>query len=275
MNKIIIIVVFIFWSAVSIFYANSLFRPDKVTINNLQNNQQVLNTDNIQPSTFALELANHNSKENCWLAIAGKVYDVTKYIYAHPGGSGEIIKYCGQDGTRAFASKDKSNPKDHSAQAYAMLAPYYIGDLNSVSAVNTNTQNTNINNNTNTNQNNPVNLPTNINNPTPTNLILTAALVAQHNTTADCWVTAGNNVYNVTSYIRSHPGGQGNITKYCGADLATAYTAQGHSVNAGNIFASYKIGTIGSSVSTDIVNTPPVNTNQNPFGTDDDDEDDD
>ncbi len=93
---------------------------------------------------------------------------------------------------------------------------------------------------------------------------LTTAMVAQHNTASDCWVTASNNVYNVTSYIRSHPGGQVNITKYCGVDIAAAFVAQGHSVNASNIFASYKIGTIGSTISTDAIATPPpTNTNQN------------
>jgi cytochrome b involved in lipid metabolism len=78
----------------------------------------------------------------------------------------------------------------------------------------------------------------------------------------------------VTLYIRSHPGGQANITKYCGSDIAAAFASQGHSANASNIFANYKIGTIGSSVSTDIVNTPPVNTNQNTGANDDDEEDD-
>lgn len=111
------------------------------------------------------------------------------------------------------------------------------------------------------------------NNPAPVTYTLTTAIVAQHNTASDCWVTAGNNVYNVTSYIKAHPGGQSNITRYCGADIGAAYTAQGHSANAGNIFASYKIGTIGSAVSTDVVITPPATTNQN-TGRGDDEEDD-
>lgn len=264
MNKIIIIVVFIFWGAVSIFFANSLLQKNNT--NNLGNNQ---NTNTDQKGTLASELASHNSKNDCWLAINGKVYNLTDYIYSHPGGAGEIIKYCGQDGTKAYTSKDKIIPQNHSAQAYAMLAPYYIGDLNSVSAANTNTQNTN-SNNTNTNQNTTTNLPAN-NQPTSTNLTLTAALVAQHNTASDCWVTAGNNVYNVTSYIRSHPGGQSAITRYCGADIAAAYNAQGHSANASNIFNSYKIGIIGSTVSTQTVTTPPTNNSQNTGGEQEDD----
>lgn len=262
MSKIVIIAVFIFWSAVSIFYANSLFRPDKATSNNLQNNQQPINTDNTQLSTLGVELASHNSQDNCWLAVNGKVYDVTKYIYTHPGGAGEIIKYCGQEATQAFATMDKARPRDHSQSAYKLLENYYIGELNSASASANNPSNANLTDNTtsgtNTNTNNVA-----VNIPKPTSLTLTSAMVSQHNTAGDCWVTAGANVYNVTSYIRSHPGGQSNITKYCGADIAVAFAGQGHSAKASNIFANYKIGTIGSSFSTDVVTTPPTNTNQN------------
>lgn len=265
MNKIIIIAVFIFWGAVSVFFINSLLQ--KNNSNGLGNNQ---NTNNSQKGTLATELPVHNSKNDCWLAINGKVYNVTDYIYSHPGGSGEIIKYCGQDGTQAFASKDKTIPKDHSAQAYAMLAPYYIGDLNSVSASNNNQGNST---STGVNLGNNVPATSPANNPAPVTYTLTTAIVAQHNTASDCWVTVGSNVYNVTSYIRAHPGGQSNITRYCGADIGAAYTAQGHSANANNIFNSYKIGIIGSTVSAQVVNTPPATTNQN-TGRGDDEEDD-
>ncbi len=263
MSKIVIIAVFIFWSAVSIFYANSLFRPDQATSVSLQNNQPSINTNNTQPSTLAIELPSHNSRNNCWLAINGKVYDVTKYIYSHPGGAGEIIRYCGQEATQAFATMDKARPRDHSQSAYNMLADYYIGELNSVSAAGTNNPSSvisadNTTSDVNTNTNNTV-----VNIPKVTNLTLTSAIISQHNTAGDCWVTAGNNVYNVTSYIKSHPGGQSNITKYCGSDIAAAFAGQGHSANASNIFANYKIGVIGSSVPADVVTTPPTNTNQN------------
>ena len=33
------------------------------------------------------ELAKHFSKHDAWIAIHGKVYDVTKYVSRHPGGS--------------------------------------------------------------------------------------------------------------------------------------------------------------------------------------------
>lgn len=104
--------------------------------------------------------------------------------------------------------------------------------------------------------------------------LFTVDLVAQHNTPSDCWVTADNNVYNVTSYIYAHPGGAGNITAYCGGDIAAAFASQGHSNNAVNIMASYKIGVLGGSVdnsTVESVNNNPINRGN---GGDDDDYDD-
>lgn len=270
MNKIIISAVFIFWTGISFFYANTLINKNVDTANQKTVNNNLANS---QPSTLALELANHNTKKDCWLAIDGKIYDVTSYIYSHPGGANEILKYCGQDGTKAFASKDKFIPQDHSSTAYAMLADYYIGDmyLSASDGKTSGIGNSALVDNTNNNIPAPTPAPA----PTPVTYTLTTALVAQHNTASDCWVTGNNNVFNVTSYIRLHPGGQGNITAYCGKDIQAAFNSQGHSANASSIFASYKIGTLGSSVPvSNTTPTPPPSQNSG-RGHDDDDHDDD
>ncbi|KAJ1570073.1 hypothetical protein HK096_003025 [Nowakowskiella sp. JEL0078] len=49
------------------------------------------------------ELAAKNSKESCWVAIHGKVYDLTEFLKEHPGGSKVILREAGKDGTAAFA----------------------------------------------------------------------------------------------------------------------------------------------------------------------------
>lgn len=260
MNKIIIIAVFIFWLAVSFFYANSLLKQNNPAS---KNTNQATNLNNNQKGTLATDLPTHNNKADCWIAIDNKIYNVTDYLYQHPGGAEIMVKYCGQDASQAFASKDKFIPQDHSSTAYAMLASYYIGDLNNPPTINPGAPN---------NTNSAKIDKTTTNNTPLVTYTLTTAIVTQHNTALDCWVTANNNVYNITSYIKSHPGGQANIIRYCGADIAAAYTAQGHSANANNIFASYKIGTIGSTVSSNT--TPPSNTNQNSDGGDDEEEDD-
>ncbi|CAG9767355.1 unnamed protein product [Ceutorhynchus assimilis] len=48
------------------------------------------------------ELAKHNTKDDAWLAIRGKVYNVTQYFPFHPGGEEELIKGAGIDATKLF-----------------------------------------------------------------------------------------------------------------------------------------------------------------------------
>lgn len=90
------------------------------------------NTGNNGSTTksFALsEVAQHSNSKDCWLAINGKVYDVTKYIYDHPGGASEIIDSCGTDATTAFKTMNRPGNKTHSSSANQMLADYFIGNL--------------------------------------------------------------------------------------------------------------------------------------------------
>lgn len=76
------------------------------------------------------ELAKHNSASNCWLLINGKIYDVTSFLYQHPGNAGTILPTCGTDATVAYDTKGRPNGRPHSANANAMLADYFIGNLN-------------------------------------------------------------------------------------------------------------------------------------------------
>ena len=39
------------------------------------------------------EVAKHNSADDCWLVIHGKVYDLTDFARTHPGGS-KVIQEC-------------------------------------------------------------------------------------------------------------------------------------------------------------------------------------
>ncbi|KAI8089873.1 FMN-dependent dehydrogenase-domain-containing protein [Halteromyces radiatus] len=48
------------------------------------------------------EIASHNTKDDLWVVIHGKVYDLTEFLPNHPGGQKIILKYAGQDATDAF-----------------------------------------------------------------------------------------------------------------------------------------------------------------------------
>ncbi|KAF8342840.1 FMN-dependent dehydrogenase-domain-containing protein [Cantharellus anzutake] len=47
-------------------------------------------------------VAQHNSRESCWIIVHGNVYDVTEFLDEHPGGSKIILKYAGKDATEEY-----------------------------------------------------------------------------------------------------------------------------------------------------------------------------
>lgn len=50
--------------------------------------------------------------------------------------------------------------------------------------------------------------------------------VAKRNTQAECWVVIDNRVYDLTDWIRQHPGGSGSIRSLCGTDGTSQFTSQ-------------------------------------------------
>lgn len=69
----------------------------------------------------------HATAESCWMAIEGRVYDVTSYIPRHPTKPEIMLEYCGKDATKAFQTKNKEKP--HSARARKRLDLLVIGSL--------------------------------------------------------------------------------------------------------------------------------------------------
>ncbi|RUP49170.1 FMN-dependent dehydrogenase-domain-containing protein, partial [Jimgerdemannia flammicorona] len=59
------------------------------------------------------ELAQHNTQEDCWVIIHGKVYDLTKFLPEHPGGIKVITRWAGQDATPSFESIHPPDIVDH------------------------------------------------------------------------------------------------------------------------------------------------------------------
>jgi hypothetical protein len=66
----------------------------------------------------------NNSASSCWTVISGNVYDLTRWIGSHPGGSGAIRSLCGTDGTAEFNSQHRGE-----GTPQARLAGYLLGPL--------------------------------------------------------------------------------------------------------------------------------------------------
>ncbi|KDO70318.1 hypothetical protein CISIN_1g041866mg, partial [Citrus sinensis] len=41
------------------------------------------------------EAAHHNTKDDCWIVVHNKVYDVTSYLDDHPGGDDVVLAATG------------------------------------------------------------------------------------------------------------------------------------------------------------------------------------
>lgn len=70
------------------------------------------------------ELKKHTTRDDLWLAINGKVYDVSKFLDEHPGGEEVILDEAGKDATEAF------DDVGHSEYASELLVDMYVGEGN-------------------------------------------------------------------------------------------------------------------------------------------------
>ena len=86
----------------------------------------VTSAGNLKTYTLT-DISSHNSRNDCWMAIDGKVYDVTVYIPGHPGGE-TILAGCGKDATDLFNGTNAAG-KPHPAQARSLLDNYLVGSL--------------------------------------------------------------------------------------------------------------------------------------------------
>lgn len=127
MKKLVAVSLFIFFAATTaIIIAGLVFYQDSKTNAPVSSSLSVLADSGIILSSQ--EIARHSTVSDCWLLINNKVYNLTSYLAAHPGGIQTISPYCGKEASQAFATKDTGNA--HSANASNILAAYYIGDFN-------------------------------------------------------------------------------------------------------------------------------------------------
>ncbi|TDZ32221.1 NADH-cytochrome b5 reductase 1 [Colletotrichum spinosum] len=70
----------------------------------------------------------------------------------------------------------------------------------------------------------------------------TAKEVAAHREADDCWMVIHGEVYDVTKYLHDHPGGADVLIEAGGVDATEAFDNAGHSEDASEIMADFRIG---------------------------------
>lgn len=101
-------------------------------LDNNSTNNQVQNTEsssNTSPALTTQEVSKHNTLNDCYIIIAGQVYNVGAFLDLHPGGADLIVPYCGKDASQAFATQGGRRNGGHSQGASNILKQYLLGPL--------------------------------------------------------------------------------------------------------------------------------------------------
>ncbi|KAL7271121.1 fatty acid alpha-hydroxylase [Rhizina undulata] len=79
---------------------------------------------------------------------------------------------------------------------------------------------------------------------------ISAAELSKHTSAKSCYVTIGNKVYDVTSFLSDHPGGEDLILDYAGKDISAILAdeiSHTHSESAYEILSEYLVGFLSAS----------------------------
>lgn len=72
---------------------------------------------------------------------------------------------------------------------------------------------------------------------------ITRMTIASHNSRQSCWTIINGNVYDLTSWIPQHPGGEQAILQLCGTDGSDTFNGQhGGAPKQAQILSGFKIG---------------------------------
>jgi cytochrome b involved in lipid metabolism len=165
------------------------------------------------------EVLKHNTVSDCWSVVNGNVYDLTSYVSNHKGGAAVITAICGKDGTKAFSGQHAGASKPN-----ADLSSLLVGPLSAAGSI--------------SGSSSSAALPG-----TGTTVALTSAEVQKHNTGTDCWSVIKGEVYDLTAYVKDHPGGAAFIKSICGLDGSAAFAGEhAGAAKPKNILAAFALG---------------------------------
>lgn len=71
-----------------------------------------------------VDVALHNTPDDCWIVVDGDVANITSFFGSHPGGDEALEQSCGKDATEGFKSVKKHDPA-----GYKKLKTLKVGTL--------------------------------------------------------------------------------------------------------------------------------------------------
>jgi cytochrome b involved in lipid metabolism len=88
--------------------------------------------------------------------------------------------------------------------------------------------------------------------------------IAKHNKASNCWMLISGNVYDITPFFGSHPGGNATMEATCGTNATDAYmtkdpnatstnSGSNHSSNARNMLKDYYLGKFNENIGSNTV----------------------
>ena len=103
-------------------------------------------------------------------------------------------------------------------------------------------------------------------------LILDMTEIKKHNKSSDCWMLISGNVYDITSFFGSHPGGNETMIATCGTNATDAYMTKDpnatstnggrdHSSTARSMLQDYYLGKFNENIGSGAVSQNANNTN--------------
>lgn len=89
---------------------------------------KIVKLDQQKLPTYTLEeVSEHDNEDSCWIVLYGNIYDVTPFLYIHPGGNEILLYYAG--GKDIKEGEQEFEIARHSKSALKEMKDYLIGTL--------------------------------------------------------------------------------------------------------------------------------------------------
>ena len=124
MRRLFIVSTMLFFLAMGGFWAASVWLPEAPAASAAPDPQAAT----ARQTHYTLsEVARHATRNDCWMAIRGQVYDFTRYVPQHPSDPSVFLPWCGKEASLAYQTKTKG--RSHSSYADQLMTQYRIGVL--------------------------------------------------------------------------------------------------------------------------------------------------